>query len=152
MKLELLPPGITGFFDEPSDLPRVDPKLFKAACHVAARDMHVSVRMIDEEGRVTSYLSAVLDSGDASIAVLCNRVHPYLGFVQGEALPIVAHGPAFLSYNGSSDWIGFSLLDAAFLNADLTSEMLGALAPCELRQIRYWKPARVGDVIFNFWD
>jgi hypothetical protein len=22
----------------------------------------------------------------------------------------------------------------------------------ELKQIRYWKPERVGDVVFNFWD
>jgi hypothetical protein len=46
----------------------------------------------------------------------------------------------------------FQPLDARWLSADLNNELLTGLAASELKQVRYWKPERVGDLIFNFWD
>jgi hypothetical protein len=144
-----LPRGVTGFFAQPDSLPHVDPKLFKAACHVAARNMGAPVRMFEHEGRTSSYLAAVFDG--ARIAALCNRFHPYLGFVATDALP-VGGGAVFLHSPPSSSWPGFRVLDPDFLNAELNQGMLSALAPCERDQIRYWKPTKLGNVIFNVWD
>jgi hypothetical protein len=110
------------------------------------------MRIIHEDGRSCNYLTAIFDTGDVRIAALCNRVHPYLGFVPVEMLPFGPEWPPFVPGAAFSNWAGFRLLDPAFLNAELRPDMLGALAPSELHQIGYWKPTKVGDVIFNFWD
>ena len=34
----------------------------------------------------------------------------------------------------------------------ITGEMLAVLAPAERRQVRYWAPETVGEVLFNRWD
>jgi hypothetical protein len=46
----------------------------------------------------------------------------------------------------------FHPLDADWLAADLRAELLADLSPAELEQVKYWKPQRIGDVVFNCWD
>jgi hypothetical protein len=41
---------------------------------------------------------------------------------------------------------------ASFLEHAIDQRWLTNLAPADWRQIRYWKPQRMGDLISNFWD
>lgn len=47
---------------------------------------------------------------------------------------------------------GFVIGDLAELNRRVTSDDLEMLSPAEQDQAKYWKPKRVGDIIFNWWD
>ena len=51
----------------------------------------------------------------------------------------------------SSEFIILSVDEAC---APLSSDLLTQLGPAELKNIRYWikKPARVGDLVFKWWD
>ncbi|WP_424949589.1 hypothetical protein [Deinococcus sp.] len=55
----------------------------------------------------------------------------------------------YRSVQASSD---FRFLQPNELEPSPTLEALKALEPGELRQLLYWKPERLGDIIFNFWD
>ena len=46
----------------------------------------------------------------------------------------------------------FRVLSAQELDAPVRAEALSELAPRERKEIKYWKPRRVGEVLFNFWD
>jgi hypothetical protein len=36
--------------------------------------------------------------------------------------------------------------------AGIAHELVSQLGEDELAQMRYWRPQRLGDVIFNYWD
>ncbi len=46
----------------------------------------------------------------------------------------------------------FQPLDADWLATEPTPELLMDLGPAELEQVNYWKPQRIGELIFNYWD
>ena len=46
----------------------------------------------------------------------------------------------------------YNVLEAPELNRPLTGEDTSLLGSAESDQMRYWKPSRLGDLIFNFWD
>jgi hypothetical protein len=86
--------------------------------------------------------------------VLLNAAHPLVAFAK-----VPADG------QGTFEYVDCLKLAVAFreqgeytvasseeLNQPLLSDMCGDLTPTELRRVRYFRPARVGDVIFNFWD
>ena len=85
--------------------------------------------------------------------VLCNAYHPWLA--------AAAQRPTWMEepFLDSAELRGAvqSHSDFRFLAPDQleqapTLEALRALGPEELAQFLYWKPERLGDVIFNFWD
>ncbi len=47
---------------------------------------------------------------------------------------------------------GYKVLPAVELARPLTHEMWQGLAPHERKDVRYFRPERVGDVIYNYWD
>ncbi len=44
------------------------------------------------------------------------------------------------------------VLTTAELHTPLRQVDLRALGPAEHRQIAYWQPGTVGELLFNFWD
>ena len=44
------------------------------------------------------------------------------------------------------------LLRGAELRAPPPDALVERLPACELKQVRYWKPATIGELIFNWWD
>ena len=51
-----------------------------------------------------------------------------------------------------SDFGICTIPSAEELNRPLIQDMWTELAAAEQKRIRYFRPKRVGDVIFNFWD
>lgn len=154
MILDRLPPRITGFFGR-SELPRaIEPKAFKVACHLVARMEGGSVESVDFDLVARSYYAATLRTKTDHASVLCNSVYPYLAFV-----PPGTFGFADLEFVASVSLVcafanltEFQPLDADWLRDDPHPELLANLAEAELQQVDYWKPQRIGDIIFNYWD
>ena len=110
----------------------------------------------DATGQVTPNFHEALVSwndGAEALRVLCNAHHPIVAF----ASPTAHEGDTHLDFVNCPPLAG--LLDAGFelltkeeacatIDPQATSELSGS----ELEQMRYWKPGRVGDVVFNYWD
>ena len=44
------------------------------------------------------------------------------------------------------------MISQARLELDAEDYYLDQLNRAEIKQIAYWKPKRMGDIVFNFWD
>lgn len=92
---------------------------------------------------------------DGPVAVLLNLHFPLIGFCR----------PPRSSNLGPLQFVDCDRLAAVFaaigvyevqsrtvLESLLSKLELQQLAPVEIREAHYWKAARLGDVIFNYWD
>jgi hypothetical protein len=51
-----------------------------------------------------------------------------------------------------TDGSNLQVLTAEQLNAPLSPADLADLGPAERKQIAYWQPNTIGELLFNFWD
>jgi hypothetical protein len=152
--VDRLPRGITGFRDRNENATRVDPAEFKAACYVVAREAGGSVATFDDDLLARNYYRAAAQLRGQSLSIACNAFQPWVVI----AAPI-SQGQLHLHFLDAqlpsrliAELTEFRPLDASWLAGELTSQLLSELGPAELEQIAYWKPSRIGDVIFNSWD
>ena len=48
--------------------------------------------------------------------------------------------------------VEFAILTGHEACAGVADELVAQLGENELHQMRYWRPQRISDVIFNYWD
>jgi hypothetical protein len=82
--------------------------------------------------------------------------------IQGARVERAARSPLSLPYpqNQVKRWaliipiieVLYTVLPATEMDGPLTREMWLGLAPHEQKLVRYFRPRRVGDVVYNYWD
>jgi hypothetical protein len=86
------------------------------------------------------------------VRLLCHRVHPWIAFARlpnGSSLEIAfVPPPAGITQPLEP----FLLVPLSLLERPVEPSAIAQLAPAELEQVAYWRPARLGDVIFQYWD
>jgi hypothetical protein len=150
----ILPEGITGFFEGRRGVapPAVDPKSFARACHATARAESGIVERFEPAGIARNYHRAILRRRDAAIAVLCNAHSPWVAFAEAsEGLPLRFVEATDLA-SRIKDAMPCEVVSLSSLEAHPDAELLVNFRAVEREQIRYWRPQRLGDIIFNFWD
>jgi hypothetical protein len=156
MRLNRLPPRITSTFDQTEEPHLLDGRGFKKACYLVAQISGGTVEGSDLNLLGRNYFGATIRTKSDHVSVLCNSVFPYLAFVPpnafGAACPDLIFVKAVDLAKAFATATDFRSLDADWLKEDLSSDLLADLAPSERREITYWKPARVGEVVFNSWD
>lgn len=163
----VLPRGVTGFHGRQGEGPgTVDLKAFKQACFAAARSVRakvIEVRGAGSDGTARSYHQALLrlDQGGTpqgrapAILVLCNAHAPLIALA--DPAHHVAASPVFIDVPALAERLGqvaadLRMLVVADLEQPVTPESIAELNDAEVQQLRYWRPARIGDVVFNHWD
>lgn len=151
----LLPHGITGFADRRPDapLPAADlAKSFTKACQIAARAELGRVERVDSANPSRSYHQAILQWQGVAIAALCNAYRPWIAFAEpSDDLPLRFIGAVALA-NRFRDAMDCEILGPELLEAHPDASALAGLSNVERGQVRYWRPQRIGDIIFNTWD
>ncbi|MEV4412583.1 hypothetical protein [Catellatospora sp. NPDC049609] len=148
-----LPPGATGF-GTISYTAQEDLRALAAICHHAARRTGATVTDLLPVGATPNFHTATIAYSDSAVAVLRHGLLPWLALAQ----------PA-PSGQVPRDWIDRAdLADAIREVSDLrlltrtellqppTTADLEDLRPHEVKQIGYWRPTTVGDLLFNLWD
>lgn len=154
--LLILPRGTTGFrrYDD-AELRTVDLRAFSAVLHTVARDASATVVHNPRRNPDTasSFADALLEFTGQSVAVLLNCFHPMIAFANesrlGGNLDFLDHAELKCAFSAHPEFI---VLSAETLMHYPATESLADLAPVEIEQFNYWKPSRLGDVIFNNWD
>lgn len=149
--------GITGFRhvdDEP--LPETDRQAFHRHCHEVARRVKgrvvAGVSPLKEVEHNFAYRVIATPSGQ--VAVLLNAHYPIIAF----AAPLLAGDMVhrFMDCSALAEAFRsvevYEVMGSADLEAPADPHALRELLPVELEQVEYWRPRRVGDLIFNFWD
>ena len=128
---------------------------FGAHCYAAAREAGWSVREVltPRQPIACNYALAVFTRHDLTIAAALNGVFPLLAFAipptEGQVVLDFADCPEL---GIAFEQFGYKVLPAVELARPLTHEMWQGLAPHERKDVRYFRPERVGDVIYNYWD
>lgn len=146
-----LPPGATGFHAPGA---RADVRAFTAVCHHAARAIGGTVTGVTPAGVTPSFHTVDIAAARHHVAVLRHVTVPFIAFARprgGDDATVT-----FVDHPGLAAVLD-TLTDAQVLPADelqtpLSQADLTALDRVELDQIRYWTPATVGELMFNFWD
>jgi hypothetical protein len=149
--------GITGFRHmDDAPLPTSDVAAFRTHCFTAARLLSGRVSRIESPSDTTgqNFVSVVLELPEGRVAVLLNAHYPVVGFAeplresdrQLQFVDIPRLVEVFRNLGV------YRVLEASDLEGSATGVDSSQLGPAELEQIRYWKPTRVGDLVFNFWD
>lgn len=147
--------GITGFSGSIPQ-PQIPYHHFKSACYAAARSCgsHITSFSLAYEGNIRNFHVAefVLAHGN-KLLVLCNAYFPVVTFVKFQSSSFLAN----LDFVDCADLGGqfvhtHRVLSKIELEANPTDTALALLHESEMSQIKYWRPARVGDIIFNCWD
>lgn len=156
MSILTLPRGITGFAASESPYtPATSLRAFTTVCHTVARRLHGRVVAVTGcDSQVTpNFHVAELCLRSGVFFVLCNAYHPWLAATA--KYPTWMEEPFLYSAelcSATESMSNFRFLQPDQLEQPLTLEALRTLSPDELSQFLYWKPERLGDVIFNFWD
>ena len=148
--------GISGFRDaNDPPLPERDLSVFLSHCHSVAR--MAGGRFVEIiKGDASSFAMAVLEISDSPVAILLHRHFSVIGLAvppeKGDTSPL-----KFIDCDRIADSLkligsDYELLSRAELERAIHEDDLRHLSPAEMKELRYWRPARVGDIVFNFWD
>jgi hypothetical protein len=153
----ILPTGVTGFWQNGIQPPTAsNVKGFVSACHEAARRLGGNVIASEEpySRKTNNFAVVIVVFPRQRVAALLNAHYPIVGFA--EPIPVheqeirFADAPSLREQLLSSGV--YQVLSREALETAVTPAAARELADGEVEQIRYWKPRRVGDIIFNFWD
>jgi hypothetical protein len=152
-----LPRGVTGFRSsmKAPPLPESDVRAFRGHCYAAARAIGGTVLSFEDPYRHTNnFAASVLRHPHGEVAVLLNAHFPFVGFAVPTAVVDLE-----LRFVDSPDLVevfrGFGVyevLDRNALEQPLTVEAVADLHKGERGEFKYWRPTRIGDVVFNSWD
>jgi hypothetical protein len=148
--MRLLQTGITGF----NTSAKVDAANLKRAVYAAAQAAGAKVGEIRlADGATPNFHQIDVDLGGRALVVLCNRHFPVAAFTERvDGMEIERFSDAPDGFAAALAEYEFVIGDVAELNRRVTGDDLKMLSPAEQHEAKYWKPKRVGDIIFNWWD
>lgn len=156
--------GVTGFPNLNTDaLSRVNFADFRRLVgHIIGHFNVTDVSKISEDGVSHNYyyvtMSIYNEHGQLNkFNLLCNAHQPLLAISEPFSEYTFGLPPTFIN-NEKIEWFvnefisDFILLTPDFLTQPLNDVHTRYLSTLEMKQIKYWKPETVGEVIFNFYD
>lgn len=143
----ILPKGITGFVDHTEQT--VDGQQFKRVCYDVVREAKGKVLTFEEPHYPYQYFNVQIRLHGEVFSILLHESFPYLAFartwehsvIEFTDLPALANG-----FNAYYTVLTEKELQEPFLKND------HPLAETELKEVAYWQPRTIGEVIFNCWD
>ncbi|QYN19186.1 hypothetical protein [Amycolatopsis sp. DSM 110486] len=146
--------GATGFWDAGGKpLPSTDLTRFRAVCFAAARTAGGHVGVVTRLAMATFHAVTITGRG-WSRTVLC---HAHLAVVAFPSAPPQGwESPR--TFDEPPDWAGqfalagFRVLGQVELATPVEALDLSSLAGAERTQARHWRPATLGELLFNCWD
>lgn len=128
--------------------------MYKELCHRLARDMGADLLDFVESLYPANFYKAVFHFQAGDICLVLNKHYPLLAFAKtADSVKI-----EFIDYPDGKALISddYTVLSKNELDAPVpkNSDELrsGGLNKGEVKQIKYWKPERMGEIVFNFWD
>ncbi|AZB41864.1 hypothetical protein CEF21_05845 [Bacillus sp. FJAT-42376] len=149
-----LPNGITGF-TQAAPLPEIGKAQFKQVCFTAAQKHRLQMELFLDSEYPLNFYHVKMYSQTVQIHLLLNHHYPYLSFASS-----VEYGR--ISFVDPPEWAEsfrpfYTILSKTELNERVTIsgnqlKNENELDEAELKEIAFWKPERIGEIIFNAWD
>ncbi|QDT39881.1 hypothetical protein [Stratiformator vulcanicus] len=129
---------------------------FRAHCFTAARMIGGNVVNFDDDPPYyQSFIYEVISTPSGSVKILLNLAGQCLAFAKYPHVEFtVLH--EFIDHDRLADAFKvlgtYRVLTPSDLLTPLSACDLNELALIELKDIRYWKPTCLGELLFNYWD
>lgn len=147
--------GVTGFQPAPS----IEVKAFKAICYASFAPHRVE--FVENDGLANNFYECIIQLDNRKVHVLLNRQYPFIAFsstrsVDEETFPFIDD---MKLRNCFSPY--YRVLTVEQLNEPIIKRQRGKnmvldnehnLHDAELKELAFWKPKTVGEVVFNNWD
>jgi hypothetical protein len=153
----LLLDGVSGFLN--NKVPEVYTSPFKELCYSVANVIQGNLVSFEIPHRSQNFYKAELEWNGGNTFILLNSSYPILAFassVEYFNIHLIDHPHANLLKTFSTVFTIATVNELVEpLEIDERKQTVlnkHNLNKSEIRQILYWKPTTVGDVVFNFWD
>ena len=153
-----LPNGVTGFYEKQNEPPLTKGKAFKILCYNIIKSK--GGRILEfKEPTATNFYDVKVNVFNEKFHILLNAHYPLLAFasfVENGDIDFMDNPDLKKEFNPY-----YNVLDRNELNEPIiikpsskkfTVENENDLNKAEWKQLAYWKPDRIGEVIFNIWD
>lgn len=155
----LLRDGISGFYNAEIDESMVDASHFKKLCYALANQVGGKLITVSDP-QETNFYCAYLQINGKEIHILLNGIYPLIAIASRvEYMNIIFIDDQTLSNGIESYSSEYRVLQLRELSEQLhlderknTLKNENTLNENELKQIFYWMPKTVGEVIYNHWD
>lgn len=151
----ILRSGVTGFQPAPS----TDQKEFKSICYALAGAE--KVEFIEPGGAVRNFYECVIKRKNKKVHVLLNSHYPFAAFTASRGtdefyFPFIDDPELAELFSPYYEIVSREQLnEPAALRRHGHTILLdneNTLHPDELKQLAFWKPETIGDIVFNYWD
>jgi hypothetical protein len=154
-----LPNGITGFFEKQNEPPIVDDKLFKQICFNLIKNNGGRILEFKHPKANTNFFDVEVSIFNKHFHILLNAHYPVISFASlvtpGE-IDFIDEPQLYIEFSPFYTVLRKEELnESIIINSDsktYTIQIDNEMNSAELKQIAYWKPERIGFVIFNHWD
>jgi hypothetical protein len=150
----ILPRGVTGFGDK-YWMPKAHAFFseLKTLSHDVARRTHGRIVSKSSDLFGANFHTLHMEGRGYHLSILLNAFFPLVGFAEvlreeGEE-PIFTEIPSDFSTLTPS---AFTFIGKSILISPPDESSLAQLSSAEIEQVQYWRPRRLGDIIFNYWD
>ncbi|WP_096274445.1 hypothetical protein [Paucisalibacillus globulus] len=150
--------GVTGF-NRPNDI-SVDGVFFKKICYSVIHNHGGEIISFNEPEYARNYYQVKITMNGDDLYILLNGTYPFLTFASSiedvTAIRFVTHDKLAAEFNPYYRILLPEELDNLLVikeqSGRISIEIENELNDAELTNIKYWKPRRIGDVVFNSWD
>lgn len=145
--------GISGFYDSEADTPpQVDGKQFKQLCFDFIYRNGGKVIDFSTPQYPVNFYNAEIKIFDSRLYILLNEHYPYLAFasaVKPRNIEFIDEPVLFEHFCYT-----YKVISTVELNEPISKISIenNELNSAELKQIAFWKPETVGQILFNYWD
>jgi len=144
-----LPYGVTGFYEKSKEPPKMDEKQFKQLCYTIMKNNGGKVLEFKVPQEATNFFDVEVNVFNKHLHILMNAHYPFLAFASDVNIGEVHFINEPHLYKQFSSF--YYVLETKELSQPIVTEP-HELNHAEWKQLAYWKPERIGDVIFNHWD
>lgn len=152
-EMELLA-GITGFYAKKDGAPpQINEEAFIQFCTALMQQQGGEVKRFEKSQQAMNFYYAEVIWHNKRFYIVVNAHYPYLAFAEKIQYGEIIFMEAPFAMPAHTPYRVLSL-------AELTTPTVGArewapyekLHRTEIAQISYWRPATIGEIVFNFWD
>lgn len=145
----ILKNGITGFFESLDDKKSIPSQSFIQFCNEIVYNNQGKILFMDLELTGKNFYCSKQQFQDQICYILLNASYPYVAFASLVSMERIIYidKPDYIKYIPDNYLVlNKNVLETIFENCD------NQLNKAERKQILYWEPETIGEVIFNFWD
>ncbi|MGG2027450.1 hypothetical protein AB1282_17270 [Gottfriedia sp. S16(2024)] len=142
--------GITGFYEKQNVPPKTDGKQFEKLCFSIINQYKGTILNFQEPQVATNFFAMEVNVSNKHSYILLNAHYPFSAFASAVNFGEIN----FIDVPQIKEELSpyYKVLCTKELNEPLLFNSSNELNRAELNQIAYWKPERIGEVLFNHWD